>query len=72
MLLDGNIRLNVVAVTENERKLNPNIPEDLYVIERTDVEGIIIWQKENGTVYYSSPGAEPAILCGSLLEFIQR
>lgn len=38
--------MNVVLVTKRERKLDEAIPNNLYVIENTGLDGIIIWQDE--------------------------
>mgnify|MGYP002515871553 CR=1 FL=1 len=61
---------NVVSLTKKERELNSKIPNSLYVIENTCVDGIIIWQDKAGIVYQSSPGSEPEKIASSLYEYI--
>lgn len=61
-------RTNVVSVTQEEKKRNKLIPKNMYVVERTNVEEIIIWQTENGAVFYSLPDNEPVMMNNSLAE----
>lgn len=62
--------INVVEVTLNERILNPNVPLDLYVIERHDE--VITWQDKNGTIYQTTPTSVPKIIFASLENYINR
>lgn len=61
---------NVVEVTKRERELNEAIPHNLYVVENTGIEGIIIWQDENGVIFQSSPNKSPEKISNSLAEYI--
>ena len=63
---------NVVFVTKKEREINPKIPNTLYVIEDTHVDGIIIWQDTTGKIYKSLPNTEPQIIAASLEEYISK
>ena len=63
-------RINVVDVTLEERK--KGFPKDIYVIEQTGVEGIIIWQSTKGEIFYSSPSCELTEYCKSLSEYISK
>ena len=63
-------RLNVVNVTEYERKKNPTVPMDLYVIEQAHFDDIVIWQSNTGEVYQSAPNAPLVKICDSLCEYI--
>ncbi len=63
-------RINVVDVTLEEKK--EGYPKDIYVIEETGIEGIIIWQTSNGEIYYSSPSCELTKYCDSLHEYISK
>jgi len=63
---------NVVNQTKQERELNPKIPNNMYVIENTGVDGIIIWQDTNGGIYQSSPNTEPKKITDSLSEYISK
>ena len=62
-------RLNVVCVTEKERKNVREIPEGAYVVEQTHIDGIVIWQTRDGAVY-KSQGDSFVMICDSLYEFI--
>jgi hypothetical protein len=61
---------NVVSVTKRERELNPNVPDTMYVIENTCVDGIMIWQDTTGAVYQSTPNAAPKRIASSLEEYL--
>ena len=61
---------NVVNQTKQERELNPKIPNNMYVVENTGVDGIIIWQDTTGEIYQSSPNKEPKKIADSLSEYI--
>ena len=65
-------RVNVVDVTNAERKRKPDIPSDLYVIEETDVEEIVIWQSGDGKIFYSGPNQDLTQLCNSLAEYVSK
>ena len=61
---------NVVSLTKKERELNSKVPNTMYVIENTCVDGIIIWQDTAGIVYQTSPGIEPVKIASSMYEYI--
>ncbi len=61
---------NVVSVTKKERGLNPNIPNTLYVVEDTHIDGIIIWQDTQGLIYKSHPESEPCKIAESLGDYL--
>lgn len=61
---------NVVSLTKKERELNFKVPNTMYVIENTCVDGIIIWQDTAGIVYQTSPGIEPVKIASSMYEYI--
>jgi len=63
-------RLNVITVSEEERSLNPDIPKDWYVIEQTNMDGAVVWQREDGTVFQSIPGMKPKQMAESLSDYI--
>lgn len=65
-------RLNVVDVTMNERELNESVPTDLYVIEETGYDGVVIWQATSGEVYQTMPNKQPQKICESLVDYITR
>ena len=63
-------RLSVVDVTIKERR-NCDVPEDWYVIEQANIDGIVIWQDASGSVYQTGPGAKQKRLCKSLAAYIE-
>lgn len=64
-------RLSVVNITQREKEKISSIPSDWYVIEQTNIDGIVIWQDATGAVYQTMPGAEPQRICNSLCEYIE-
>ena len=61
---------NVVALTKKERVLNPKVPNTMYVIENTCVDGIIIWQDTKGAIYQTQPNMEPKKIADSMAEYV--
>ena len=61
---------NVVSLTKKERELNPKVPNTMYVIENTCVDGIMIWQDTKGVVYQTTPTSAPKKIASSLREYI--
>ena len=49
---------------------NPLIPHNLYVIEDTGIDTIVVWQNEKGQIFQSAVGLEPVKICDSLIEFL--
>lgn len=64
-------RLDVVKVTIEERQHNLKVPDNWYVIEQTNIDGIVIWQANSGEIYQTCSGGRPRKLCNSLADFIQ-
>ena len=62
-------RLSVVSATQEERACNP-VPDDWYVVEQANIDGIVIWQDARGSVYQTGPGVKQKRLCKSLVEYI--
>lgn len=63
---------NVVAQTKNEWLLNAKIPHNMYVVENTHMDGIIIWQDTEGLIYQSSPSSGAEQIANSLTEYISK
>lgn len=63
-------RLNVVDVTKKARQYTANVPADWYVIEETNIDGIVIWQSPECAIYQTQPGHTPTMICKSLSEYI--
>jgi hypothetical protein len=63
-------RLNVVSVTNREWDLNPQVPQNLYVVENPAIDGIIIWQNADGEIFQSSPNSAPKVIASSLASYL--
>ena len=64
-------QLDVVENTLREKKIDNRISDDLYVIENTTMDGIIIWQTKNRMIYESSfTGIR--IICKSLSDYLEN
>lgn len=63
-------RLNVVTVTEEERTLRDDIPADWYVIEQLHIDGVVIWQSPDGSIYQAVPGCEPEKIYDDLISYV--
>ena len=63
---------NVVMLTKQERELNTNVPNSMYVVENTGVDGIIIWQDTNGTIYKTTPNSQPKQIAESLSDYLKN
>lgn len=70
--ITNDTRLSVVAVTEQERAANPNIPSSWYVIEQTGFDGIVIWQAPIGEVHQTSFRSSGQKHYRSLVEYLQN
>lgn len=68
--LSKSSRTNVVPVTQNQRRLLPSIPADWYVIEETNIDGIIIWQSTDGTIYQTSPNTSAKKIADSFEQYL--
>lgn len=64
-------RLNVVDVTMTERKYT-DVPDDWYVLEQGNIDGIVIWQATNGSVYLTAPGRKARKIADSLFAYIKE
>ena len=63
--------LDVVEVTQKNWEKN-NVGKNLYVIEEAHIDGIIIWQDADGTVYETTPNSKAKKIANSLAEYIKR
>ncbi len=64
-------RLSVIEATEKERAQNPNVPCSFYVVEKTNIDGIVIWQAPTGEIYQTEFNGKPHLICKSLAEYIE-
>lgn len=63
-------RLNVVDVTLSERSIHPDIPQDWYVLEEANIDGIVIWQSSTGEIFQTQPGRETIKLADSICDYL--
>ena len=65
-------RLNVMNVSQEEWILNPYVPKDWYVIEQANIDGVVIWQRTDGTVFQTVQGGKPVQIAESLADYILK
>ena len=63
-------RLSVISTTQSARDKMDNAPEGLYVVERAQIDGILVWQSQDGTVYKTVKGNVPEKIAKSLAEYL--
>ena len=63
--LGKNERTHVVFVTKQMKELINGIPDNWYVLENANIDGVIIWQDTTGNVYFNTKK-----IYSSLLDFI--
>ena len=63
-------RLDVVSVTEEKREQFSNIVSSWYVIEETNIFGIVIWQSSDGSIYETASNSRAKKIANSLAEYI--
>ncbi len=66
------VGIDVATVTKKTRKRQPHVPHEYYVIEETQMDGIVIWQNSDGTIYASNPSSQPLKIASSLAEYIAQ
>ena len=62
---------DVVKVTKQAWELNSSVSKSLYVVEDTRVDGIIIWQNNDGKIYKSSPNSDAKKINDSLSDYLK-
>ncbi|MDE6995014.1 MAG: SMI1/KNR4 family protein [Lachnospiraceae bacterium] len=65
-------RLSVIAQTIAERNNSPHIPDDMYVIEIANINGIVIWQGSTGEIFETICDGVPTLICKSFGEYIEH
>jgi len=63
-------RLNVVTVTDEQKSFDAGIPDDWYVIEETNIDGIVIWQNAKGVIYSKAPNREAERIAKSFSDYL--
>ena len=70
-ICDGK-RLDVIRNTMEQRKFNPSVPEEWYVIECLNIDDIVIWQNEQGEIFRTIPNKKGKKICSTLVEYINK
>lgn len=63
-------RVDVEKVTKTQKEYNPSVPDAWYVVEETNIDGIVVWQSATGEVYQTSPGSTATKIANNLTEYI--
>lgn len=63
-------RLDVVSVTEKNRKMNPGIDPKWYVIEELNIDQATIWQTTDGSIYRVIPYSKPIRIAEDIIDYI--
>ena len=61
---------NVIKVTKENKKNCIFVREDMYVLEDTNIDGIVIWQASDGEVFQSVNGSDFMKIANGLQEYI--
>lgn len=61
---------DIVKATNEARKSNKNFPLDVYVIENTAIDGILIVQKNTCELFSYQPNGKLQLLANSLEEYL--
>lgn len=69
--LGSSKRLNVVDNTMQERELHPGKLDNLYVVEQSNIDGVIILQSPDSNVYLLDPSENINLICDSLAKYIK-
>lgn len=62
---------SVISTTYAQKQYNKNIPENWYVIEQLNIDGIVIWQSSDGEIFQTCPNLPPVKIANSLSEYIE-
>ena len=68
--LTNTARLDVVSLTKEKREQFGDFVSSRYVVEETNIQGIVIWQDSTGTVYETAPNSKAKKIANSLSEYI--
>ena len=64
-------RLNVVDVSLDERQLCEHSCDSMYVVEQLNIDGVVIWQTRDGSIYQTISGSTPIKIASCLIEYLQ-
>lgn len=64
--------INVISATKEKWGMYPKVPKNLYVVEDTTIDGVVIWQDSNGYIYKTTPNSEPVKIADSLADYLMN
>ncbi len=67
-----NSRLNVVDITLEERNFDQTVSRKWYVVEQLHIDGLCIWQDNEGSVFLKAPHTEAKKVADSLTEYLEQ
>ena len=65
------LHLSVVAATRSARSITPAAGPEWYVVMDPHIDGIIIWQDPEGTIYQTEPGKDPVKVAENLESYMK-
>lgn len=65
-------RINVVTVTNSNRQFMPEISKEWYVIEELNIDGVVIWQDQQGRIFQTIPSSEAIQIFDSLEDYLSE
>ena len=68
----SSMRLDVVSVTKEQREQLDNVDASWYVIEEAHIDGIVIWQSADGSIYATAPNSKARKIANSLSEYVSK
>lgn len=63
--------INIIEITLEEKQKDGLITQNLYVIEQTHIDDIVIWQNEKGEIFQSSATTAPKKIANSFLSYLE-
>ena len=68
--ISSDVNLNVVPITKQNLQKNPSIKAQLYVVEETHIDGVVIWQASTGEIFQSEYKEAPIKIFDTLKEYV--
>lgn len=65
-------RLDVVSITKEKREQFGILTSSWYVVEETNIFGIVIWQSSDGSIYETAPNSKAKKIASSFAEYIAK
>lgn len=70
--LSKSSREDVVSVTMEQREQLGDLASRWYVVEEANIDGIVIWQDSDGTVFQTAPNIKSKKIANSIIEYLER